>query len=81
MSRAPRVPDRETKKAPKVAHYREKIGRHHEVVETKEKKTRDAASAKASTSASRNYRSFALLVLGMLFVLVAILVAVRIASH
>ncbi len=80
MSKMPRVPDRESKKAPKTAQYREKIGRHLEVIDKSEKKRQETAEVRSKTSAARSYRALALLVIGVAAVLVALLVVVRVLS-
>ena len=81
MSKMPRVPDRDSKKAPKtVQTFRVKVGRHLEVVDRNEKKRHDTQHVHSTTNTKRNYRSFVLLVIGVLCVLLAILVVVRVAS-
>ncbi len=77
----PRVPDRESKKAPKTAHFREKIGRHLETVDKSEKKRHDVQQVRSTSNVKRNYRSLALLVIGVACVLCALLVLVRALSH
>jgi hypothetical protein len=80
MSKMPRVPDRESRKAPKTAHYREKIGKHLEAVDKTEKKRQDVQQVRSKTTASRNYRSLLLLVIGVALVLLGILVVVRVLA-
>jgi hypothetical protein len=80
MSKMPRVPDRELRKVLKTAQYREKIGKHLEAVDKTEKKRQDVQLVRSKTSATRNYRSLLLLVIGVAVVLLAILVVVRVLA-
>jgi hypothetical protein len=75
-----RVPDRETKKAPKEGFRRKEIGLHLEKVDKKEKKAKDKKEVLEKVSLQRNYRSLVLLVLGVLLVLLGLVVVVRMAG-
>ena len=75
-----RVPDRETKKAPRIDHFRREIGRNMEKLDKKETKQTEVAKVRASVNTRKNFRALLLTVLGALMVLVVLLVIVRIAS-
>jgi hypothetical protein len=80
VMRGIRVPDRETKKAPKIQKYRSEIGLHLEKVDKDSQKKEVSKKNKESKNLNRNYKSLALMVLGMMLLLVAVVITMRLIN-